>query len=62
MNIHKHMEEIFVVVLAAVGLGSVALDYLPAAEAMPPVAVVERSIAKPTSMAVVVIRAARPNH
>jgi hypothetical protein len=59
MNIHKHMELIFVVVLAALGLGRLALDYLPAAEAKPPMAVVERSIATPTSMAVVVIRARR---
>jgi hypothetical protein len=59
MNIHKNMEMIFVVVLAALGLGSVALDYLPEAEAKPPVAVVERSIATPTSMAVVVIKALR---
>jgi hypothetical protein len=59
VNIHKNMEVIFVVALAAVGLGSFALDYLPEAQAKPPVAV-ERSIATPTSMAVVVIRAPRP--
>lgn len=59
MNVHKNMEAIFVVMLAVVGLGSVALDHLPAAQAKPPVAV-ERNIATPTSMAVVVIRARRP--
>ena len=59
MNVHKNMEAIFVVMLAAVGLGSVALDYLPEAQAKPQVAV-ERNIATPTSMAVVVIRAPRP--
>ena len=59
MNIHKNMEVIFVVVLAALGLGSFALDYLPQAEAKPPPAMVERGIATPTSMAVVVIKAPR---
>lgn len=57
MNIHKNMEVIFVIALAAVGMGSVLLDFLPEAEAKPPVAV-ERNIATPTSMAVVVVRAA----
>jgi hypothetical protein len=33
MNIHKHMEAIFVVVLATVGLGSFALDNMPEAGA-----------------------------
>jgi hypothetical protein len=33
MNVHKHMEAIFVVTLAAVGFGSYALDSLPDAEA-----------------------------
>jgi len=33
MNIHKHMEAIFVVVLATVGLGSYALDNMPEAGA-----------------------------
>jgi hypothetical protein len=60
MNIHKNMEVIFVVALAAVGLGSFALDYLPEAEAIPPIPVVEHSIATPTSMAVVIVRAKRP--
>ena len=58
MNVHKNMEAIFVIMLAAVGLGSIALDYLPEAQAKPPVAV-ERNIATPTTMAVVVIRAPR---
>jgi hypothetical protein len=33
MNIHKHMEVIFVVALATVGLGSFALDSMQEAEA-----------------------------
>jgi hypothetical protein len=33
MNIHKHMEAIFVVALATVGLGSFALDSMPEAGA-----------------------------
>jgi hypothetical protein len=62
VKIQKNMEVIFVVVLAALGLGSFALDYLPEAEGIPPVpavAVVERNIATPTSMAVVIVRAKR---
>lgn len=58
MNVHKHIEAIFVVILAALGLGSFALDYLPEAAARPQAAV-EHNIATPTSMAVVVIRAPR---
>lgn len=61
MNIHKNMEAIFVVALAAIGLGSFALDYLPEAEGIPPIPAVARSTATPTSMAVVVIKAARPS-
>jgi hypothetical protein len=58
VNIQKNMEVIFVVVLAAVGLGRFLLDYLPDAEAkpQPPIA---RNIATPTSMAVVIVRAPR---
>jgi hypothetical protein len=33
MNIHKHMETIFVIALATVGLGSFALDSVPEANA-----------------------------
>lgn len=58
MNIHKHMEAIFVTVLAAVGAGSFALDYLPEAKAKQAVPVA-RNIATPTSMAVVIIKAPR---
>lgn len=54
MNIHKHMEAIFLVVLAVVGLGSYLIDQLPEAQARVPV-VVARNIATPTTMAVVVI-------
>ena len=58
MNVHKHMEAIFVTTLAVVGVGSFVLDSLPEAEARPaPVArVVERNLATPHSMAVVVVR------
>jgi hypothetical protein len=58
VNIQKNMEVIFVVVLAAVGLGRFLLDYLPDAEAkpQPPIA---RNIATPTGMAVVIVRAPR---
>lgn len=60
MNVHKNMEVIFVTALAAVSLTSWMLDSLPAAQAVAkkPV-VVERSIATPTSMAIVVIKAPR---
>jgi hypothetical protein len=33
MNIHKHMEAIFVVALAVVGFGTMALDNMPEAGA-----------------------------
>lgn len=59
VNIHKNMEVIFVIALAAVGVGSYLLDVLPEAQAKPQVAV-ERSIATPTSMAVVIVRAPHP--
>ena len=58
MNVHKNMEAIFVVLLAALGLGSFLLDYLPDAQAKPQ-APVARNIATPTSMAVVIIKAPR---
>jgi hypothetical protein len=58
VNIQKNMEVIFVVVLAAVGLGRFLLDYLPDAEAKPQ-APIARNIATPTSMAVVIVRAPR---
>ncbi|MEH6435874.1 hypothetical protein [Massilia sp. DD77] len=65
MNIHKHMEAIFVVTLAALGAGSFALDSVPEAKATLPqaraqsAAPVERNIATAGTMAVVVVRAAR---
>jgi len=37
MNVHKHMEVIFVVALATVSLGSFALDDMPAVNASTPV-------------------------
>ena len=33
MNMHKHMEAIFVVTLAVIGVGTFALDSLPEAQA-----------------------------
>lgn len=59
MNIHKHMEAIFVGVLAVVGVGSYLLDSLPEAQAQPRVVLKERLVAVPGSMAVVVVRAGR---
>jgi hypothetical protein len=59
MNIHKHMEAIFVVTLAAVGVGAFALDSLPEATAKT-TTVVARDIATPGTMAVVIVRA--PKH
>ena len=55
MNIHKHMEAIFVGTLAAAGLAAVAVDSLPRAEARP-AAPVARNIATPGSMAVIIVR------
>jgi hypothetical protein len=58
MNVHKHMEAIFVVTLAAVGLGSYALDSLPDAEAQASAtAPVMRAVVVPGAMPVVVVRA-----
>lgn len=60
MNIQKNMELIFVSTLAAVGVGSYALDNLPEAKAKAkpqPQLAVARNIATPTSMAVVIITA-----
>ena len=55
MNIHKHMEAIFVGTLAAAGLAAVAVDSLPRAEARP-AAPVARNIATPGNMAVIIVR------
>ena len=60
MNIHKNMEVIFVIALAAVSVGSWLVDSLPSAQAGAKPVLVERNIATPTSMAVVIIRAPRP--
>jgi hypothetical protein len=68
MNVHKHMEAIFVVTLAAVGAGSVALDSLPDAEAKASAsasasAPVMRAVVVPGVMPVVVVRAHKaPRH
>jgi len=58
MNIHKHMEAIFVIVLAVIGLGSYLVDELPEANAKTP-APVARDIGTPASMAVVIITGRR---
>ena len=60
VNIHKNMEVIFVIALAAVSVGSWLLDSLPAAQARVKPVAIARDIATPTSMAVVIIRAPRP--
>jgi uncharacterized integral membrane protein len=59
MNIHKHMEAIFLVVLAVIGVGSYLLDELPEAQAKLPLAVVAHNIATPGTMAVVIVKAQR---
>jgi hypothetical protein len=58
MNIHKHMEAVFVVTLAVFGIGSYIVDSLPEAQARPALPVA-RDIATPDSMAVVIVRAPR---
>lgn len=50
MNIHKHMEAIFLATLVIVGGGAFALDDLPAADAAAPVM---RNVATPGSAALV---------
>jgi hypothetical protein len=62
MNIHKHMEAIFVVTLAIVGVGTFALDSLREASARPSTPMA-RNVATPGTMAVVIVRAPRaPRH
>jgi hypothetical protein len=62
MNIHKHMEAIFVVTLAAIGVGTFALDSVPEAEAKASTPVAQ-DVATPGTMAVVIVRAPRaPRH
>lgn len=55
MNIQKHMEVIFLVVLAVIGVGTYLFDQLPEAQAKPhfPIA---NNIGTATNMAVVVVR------
>jgi len=62
MNIHKHMEAIFVTTLAVIGIGALVIDGISEAEARPMTWTmpVERAIATPGSMAVVIVRAPRP--
>jgi hypothetical protein len=61
MNIHKHMEAIFLAALVVVGAGAFALDDLPAADAAAPVM---RHVAMPDATAVVMCapKAPAPRH
>ncbi|WP_020655331.1 hypothetical protein [Massilia niastensis] len=59
MNIHKHMEAIFVVALAAIGAGSLALDSVPEAQARPAAPVARDIATSGGAMAVVIVRAPR---
>jgi hypothetical protein len=62
MNIHKHMEAIFVVTLAAIGVGAFALDSVPEADARPATPLAQ-NVATPGTMAVVIVRAPKaPRH
>jgi hypothetical protein len=56
MNIHKHMEAIFVATLAVIGVGTLVIDILPEAVART-AAPVAQSVATPGTMAVVIVRA-----
>lgn len=63
MNIHKHMEAIFVVALAAIGAGSLALDSVPEAQATPSAPVARNVATSGGEVAVVIVRAPRlPRH
>jgi len=58
MNIQKHMEAIFISVLTIIGLGTLTAENLPKFFDKAPA--VAGTVASPTNMAVVVIRAPRP--
>jgi len=61
MNIHKHMEAIFVVALVVVSAGSFALDNAPAADAgQPAAASAARNSATASARAAVVRAPALP--
>ena len=61
MNIHKHMEAVFLAALAVVGAGSFVLDDVPAADAAAPVL---REAAMPGATALVMCapKAPAPRH
>ncbi|MGO4378006.1 hypothetical protein [Pseudoduganella sp. RAF53_2] len=59
MNIQKHMEAIFISVLTIIGLGTLATENLPKVFEKAPVAA--STMASPSNVAVVVIRAPRPS-
>ena len=58
MNIHKHMEAIFIAALAVVGTGAFALDSVTLADASP-AAPVLRATAGPAAAPAAVVCAAR---
>jgi hypothetical protein len=61
MNIHKHMEAIFVVALAAVGFGTFTIDSMAEAEAGTRAPMVREAASSPASAdALAVMCAARP--
>lgn len=66
MNVHKHMEVIFLIVLAVTGIGSYLFDQLPEAQAKVPLMVTSATTAAAApaapAMAVVVVKARRPRH
>ncbi|MGZ5272627.1 MAG: hypothetical protein ACXWC6_18610 [Ramlibacter sp.] len=61
MNIHKHMEAIFLAALVIIGGGAFALDDLPAADAAAPVM---RGVTTPAATALVMCspKAPAPRH
>jgi hypothetical protein len=61
MNIHKHMEAIFIAALAIIGTGSFVLDATPEADASASLPVV-RDVAMPGSPALVMCAPKVPRH
>ena len=61
MNIHKHMEAIFIVTFAVVGAGSVALDSMAGTDARP-AAAVACTVTPPGATAVGVRTPTAPRH
>jgi hypothetical protein len=59
MNVHKHMEVIFVVALAVAGLGSMAFDSMSEARATASTPVIRDVAAAPAAGAVAVMCASK---